>query len=230
MNDELALITPLAEEKNLLVGSLIDLGHRPDTLSLGRLACVRFASLSLTIAEGGHGKGQFAVQTQHLLEQRRFDAVICAGAAGGLHARVSVGDLVAATVTIEHDFMERFSPRPLPRFDGHASLLAKLRGTAERADCRFALHFGPIASGDEDVVCPQRASEVALKTEALCVAWEGSGAARACAFSGVPFLELRGITDHANHTAPQDFAANLALCMRNIAQVLHSGLRATSGS
>jgi adenosylhomocysteine nucleosidase len=52
------------------------------------------------------------------------------------------------------------------------------------------------------------------------VAWEGAGGARACAFSQVPFVEIRGITDTADHNAASSFETNLALAMGNIAQLL----------
>jgi adenosylhomocysteine nucleosidase len=135
-----------------------------------------------------------------------------------------VGDIVAATHTVEHDYTLRFVQRPLPRFEAHPPALDGLKQAYARGSQPFRLHFGLVASGDEDVVCPDRAAELARKTAALCVAWEGSGAARACLFSGVPFLELRGVTDYADKAAAQDFDVNLALCMANLAKLLHDWL------
>jgi adenosylhomocysteine nucleosidase len=80
--------------------------------------------------------------------------------------------------------------------------------------------FGAIASGDEDIIDPTRALELRGATGALCVAWEGAGAARAASFSGLPFLEVRAITDGADHTAAADFEANLERSMPNLAQIL----------
>jgi adenosylhomocysteine nucleosidase len=54
-------------------------------------------------------------------------------------------------------------------------------------------------------------------TGAIAVAWEGAGGARACRFSGVPFLEIRGITDSAGHSAPTDFEENLIIALHNLA-------------
>ena len=50
------------------------------------------------------------------------------------------------------------------------------------------------------------------------VPWPGG--ARASLFSGIPFLELRGITDTANHDAPADFAANLHIAMASAAALV----------
>jgi adenosylhomocysteine nucleosidase len=221
MHDVL-LLTPLQEERDALVAGLRRHGHASEAGRAGRLDCLRFPDLALALAIGGHGKAQFAVQTQHLLERLgKVDLVICAGAAGSLSNDVRVGDLVAATQTVEHDYTLRFVPRPLPAFAGHPAALAALRDAHARAELGFALQFGMVASGDEDVICSERARALAEKTGALCVAWEGSGAARACRFSGVPFLELRGITDVADKCAAQHFDENLALAMSNVALLLH---------
>lgn len=86
----------------------------------------------------------------------------------------------------------------------------------------FKLHFGGIASGDEDVVDAKRRSECQQLSGALAVAWEGAGGARACAFSQVPFLEIRAIVDNANEDGPRDFRVNLRMAMQNLAQVLRA--------
>jgi adenosylhomocysteine nucleosidase len=216
----IVLLTPLVEEQEALSAALSRVGHIPVSHRVGRLLCARFPAMALTLAVGGHGKAQFALQTQHLLDHGAADLVICAGAAGSLCPDIGVGDIVAATHTVEHDYTLRFVRRPLPRFTTHAGALDGLKQAHARTQLPFRLHFGPIASGDEDVVCSVRAAELARKTEALCVAWEGSGAARACLFSGVPFLELRCVTDQADKSAAQDFDVNLALCMENLARLL----------
>ena len=57
-------------------------------------------------------------------------------------------------------------------------------------------------------------------TGALAVAWEGAGGAKACAFSGVPFVEIRGVTDTADHNAASDFEENLGVAMSNLATLI----------
>ncbi len=74
------------------------------------------------------------------------------------------------------------------------------------------------------IISAERATAVATQTGALCVAWEGAGVARACAFNAVPFMEIRGITDAANKAAPMDFSRHLALALRNLACLLSTWL------
>ena len=59
-------------------------------------------------------------------------------------------------------------------------------------------------------------------TGALAVAWEGVGGAKACAFSRVPFVEIRGVTGTADHNAASDFEKNLEVAMSNLAMLIIS--------
>ena len=213
------IVTPLHEEFDFLVAALTALGHRGTPERVGRLDTLRFSSLNLLVAKGGHGKTQFGIQTCHLLDHLPdVKRVICAGAAGGLAPELAVGDVVAATHTHEHDFNNKFVQRPQPRFEGDPQTLNQLR-TLTQPD-GFALHFGIVASGDEDVIEVERGRQLREQTGAIAVAWEGVGGARACRFSQTPFVELRGITDTADHNAPAAFEVNLERAMNNIARLL----------
>jgi adenosylhomocysteine nucleosidase len=132
---------------------------------------------------------------------------------------VSVGDVVVATATVEHDYNNKFSERALPKFDGAETAITELRSVS-RSTKAFSVHFGPIASGDEDVVETERKKALHESTGALAVAWEGAGGAKACAFSGVPFVEIRGVTDTADHKAASDFEENLGVAMSNLATLI----------
>jgi adenosylhomocysteine nucleosidase len=82
------------------------------------------------------------------------------------------------------------------------------------------VHFGAIASGDEDIMTTGRRQRLREQTGGFAAAWEGAGGARACAFSGVPFLEVRGITDAADDGAAADFENNLEIAMGHIADLI----------
>jgi len=178
-----------------------------------------FAS-GVACATGGHGKVQFALTTQMLIRELSPRLVVCAGAGGGISTGLNALDVVAGVQTVEHDFNLRFVKKPLPRFTGDGASLTKLRETSEWPG--FRLHFGIVASGDEDIVDAVRAATVRASTEGLVVAWEGAGGARAAAFCKTPYLELRVITDMADGQAPQDFQRNVQAGMKNIAAVLHA--------
>ena len=214
------IITPMKEELDFLVQGCTKAGFHAERATVGKLPVVQLSDLSIALAWGGLGKVQFAVQTQHLLDTcNDWDLIICAGAAGALADEVSVGDVVVATTTVEHDYNNKFNNRALPKFDGAEAAIAKLRSVSHPAKA-FSVHFGPIASGDEDVVETERKKALHESTGALAVAWEGAGGAKACAFSGVPFVEIRGVTDTADHKAASDFEENLGVAMGNLATLI----------
>lgn len=187
-------------------------------LVVGRLTVMRIAELNAVAACGGLGKTEFGVRTQHLLEHLDVSMLVCAGGAGSLSPELALGDVIVATQTVEHDFKARFGGSLLPSFAGSAKAIETLQ--AVPSPNAFRIHYGTVASGDEDIVSPHRSNEIRQLTGALAVAWEGAGGARACAFSGTPFVEIRGITDHADGKAATDYHLNLLQAMDNIAAVL----------
>jgi len=216
------VVTPMQEELDSFLHGCARRGFPAEPDVIGRLPVVRLPNLNLILARGGTGKAQFAVHTRHLLDMSAdWGLVICAGAAGALADELAVGDVVVATTTVEHDYHNRFSARPAPRFDGAPDAIEGLRRVSLPSGS-FRVRFGTVASGDEDVVDAARRKTLQLSTAALAVAWEGAGGARACAFSDIPFVEIRGVTDTADHTAPSDFRANLAVAMSNIATLIIS--------
>jgi adenosylhomocysteine nucleosidase len=212
-------MTPLSEEQHLLVESLRRRGAEAHGRTIGAVVAHQFPSLSLLVAHGGHGKTQLAVQTRYVLDAVPSIArVACVGAAGGLASGVAIGDVVISVVTHEHDFWVKFVQRPQPLFPGDPELLEQLRQLPRSTT--YQVHMGVVASGDEDVVDQDRGNELHERTGALAVAWEGAGGARACALTGTSFIEVRGVTDSADHDASEDFETNLALAMDHVADII----------
>lgn len=217
---KILVVTPNANEIDCFLQSCAEQGVRSEVASVGKLSVTLFRDLEMGVALGGLGKTQFAVQTQHLIERcPDVRVVVCAGAAGALADSVAVGDVIVGTETVEHDIRNRFGPPLLPRFAGAAPVISTFRAVPH-TDLRFQVHFGSIASGDEDVVDTARRQAIQQVTSALAVAWEGAGGARASQFSGVPFVEIRGITDSADSTAATDFESNLSLSLGNVAKLI----------
>ncbi len=216
------VVIPTQHEFDLFLEGCAGHGLRAEDSIIGRLPVVRLVDLGIVVSRGGLGKVQFAVQTQHLLDAGPdWGVVVCAGAAGALVDDLSVGDVVVSTETVEHDINNRFGEPLLPRFGSPETALAAFRSVAPACSA-FRVHFGPIASGDEDVVEAARRKVIRELTGALAVAWEGAGGARACQFNDVPFVEIRGVTDRADSNAPSDFEANRRDVMGNVAALIIS--------
>ena len=211
----LLVVAPTQREFAALVAAIDELTPR----ALGRLEAAATPDGDLVVAPGGLGKAQFAVHTQHALEvlEAAPALVVCAGTAGALDRGLAIGDVVAATRTVEQDFK---AGGAAPEFEGHDATLERLRGDEALRRHDFTLHFGRIASGDEGIENRARADEIREATAALVVAGEGAGGARAAAFVGVPYLELRAVSDHAGPGATDDYLANTPRAMSNLAVVL----------
>ncbi len=238
------VISPLKKEFKALVNGLKGQGFVPTEGQTGRLPFVEFRELDMICSIGGHGKTQFALQTQHLLGYfNKVSRVICTGTAGSLTDLVKPLDVVIGTKTIEHDYQEKFSVTPLPEFLGCekmravfsssellssailpsstlSSAILSSSAVSPPLSVEFNIHFGPIASGDEDIIEPSRAHDLHKKTGCLAVAWEGAGGARAAKFHGLPFLEIRAASDSSNENTAADFNLNLVRAMENISRVI----------
>jgi adenosylhomocysteine nucleosidase len=215
----LLIAVPTEMEEAHLAAALAKLGATAEPSMHGRLPTRRLSALDAVIARGGLGKTQFAVQTQHLLSVADWRLVICAGSGGALSDELSTGDVVIATETVEHDIRKVARPT-MPRFAADESLIGRCRASVQDL-VNVRVHFGAIASGDEDIVGEERRAALRATTGAIAVAWEGAGGARACQFSEVAFLEIRGITDIANADGPRDFARHVASAMHNVAVVVN---------
>jgi adenosylhomocysteine nucleosidase len=212
---------PQVDEAQPLIDAFRHRAHRSRALQVGVMECFAIPALDMVVAIGGHGKAQFAVQAQYLIDRSPEARVfLCVGAAGSLTDSLKLGDVVVGTHSVEHDYKLRFVRQPSPCHDADATLLQEFRETVRTHTFRFRVHFGPIASGDEDIVDPVRAQELRAATEALCVAWEGSGGARAACFNGLRFLEVRCITDGADSDAAVSFHEHLVQVMPNVAELI----------
>jgi adenosylhomocysteine nucleosidase len=213
------IVIPTKLEMDLFIKKWSAAGLTHKVLSLGRHEALEFAQIGTAVALGGLGKVQFGIQTQYLIDKIEDPkAVLCIGASGAFAVDLSPGDVVVATETVEHD-IRKFSRPLIPRFASDGLLLAQFKCLSEKQRS-YNLHFGAIASGDEDIMSDNRKKELREKTGALAVAWEGAGGARACHFSDIPFIEVRGITDFASYGAEDDFFKNLEGVMGNLGELL----------
>jgi len=225
MLQKILVITPMKEEMTFFAEGCGEEGLRAKSVKVGRLTVQVYPELNLVVARGGTGKAQFAVQTQHLLDTDiQPDLVVCSGAAGALVDHLSVGDVVVGKATVEHDIREGFIDSPLPIFEADSDIIGSL-SQVTGDELPFSVHTGIIASGDEDIISDERRKALHSATGAIAAGWEGAGGegaggARACRFSDVDYVEIRGITDSANADAAQDFERNLELAMGNLARFL----------
>jgi adenosylhomocysteine nucleosidase len=118
LEPRILILCPLAREWSFLVRTF-EVSRHVERLHDLKIQAVYIPDWLALVAPGGHGKTQFAVQAQYLIDRfSSVELVICAGAAGSLAPELSIGDVVVGTETVEHDYRLLFATRPLPRFPG----------------------------------------------------------------------------------------------------------------
>lgn len=200
------IITPLKRELSHILEELKSKGFEIEQTNTGKQSVHFCPQLNSYFAVAGMGKSQLATQTTHLLlTLKNIQRVVCVGTAGSLASHIRVGDIIVADMIIEHDGLKS-------KFKTNLEIFKNIKDINVR--------IGPIASGDENIVSEQRAKDISTQTGALAVAWEGAGLARAANFIGVPFLEIRTISDFANANAINEFNNNLGTAMKSITNFL----------
>ncbi len=153
------VLIPDSDEADAIVGGFVRRGIHHKDVRLGSHPCVSLPSLDMLLSVGGNGKAQFGIQAQYLIDRNDgTELLACVGAAGGLAERVQIGDVVLGTATIEHDYKKRFNPGPVPRHDASPRVVNEFIRLTKSTVFPFHVHFGVIASGDEDIVDPIRAA------------------------------------------------------------------------
>lgn len=215
---------PLAKELDAFSRALAEAGVRVEPAE-ARVEAASAPDLGLLVTASGHGKAQFALTVQHIVERHGpFESVVVAGAAGALDPSLRPGDVVVGTASVEHDYRTRFhGDSPPPRHPASGALVEAITAALPEA---ASVRLGAIASGDEDVIEADRARALHAATGALCVAWEGAGGARVAAFNGLPFVEVRAVTDHADAEAAGSYRVHLLEAVGNVARALLPWLRA----
>ena len=216
-----AALIPTDREYESFISAMESLGHRAAPVDIGRIPCLSYWDGRLLTAQGGLGKVDFAVRTLHLIERGPpLDGVICLGTCGALASYLDIGDIVVATETVEHDFNRKLTEGPIPRFESDQSLLAAFEATQISLSDGLHVVYGPIASGDEGIDSSARARELIDKTGGIVAAWEGAGGAKACDFAGVPYIEVRCVSDLADEDAMTDYRENTPPAMLNLARLM----------
>jgi len=178
--------------------------------------------LSLGLIHTGVGPASTAVYLTRALAQQPIQAVLMIGCAGAYpHSDLKVGDLALATeevygdlgVETEEGFLTLADldipgdPPPIERIDlQHRLHLA----AAHHLRTVFATQAGHFRCGRFVTVSAgsgseNRSRQLALRTDGLCENMEGAAAAQACALYGVPFLELRGISNPTGTRDPRQW-------------------------
>jgi futalosine hydrolase len=195
----LLLVTALPAEADAVGAALPD----PSPTRIGPYAATTGTTGvgEVAVLAGGVGPAAAAAATAAVLAlAARWDAVLSVGVAGGFPGRAAVADVVVATATLAAD-LGADSPDgflalgelgfPGDRFAAPlaAGLTARLRAAS------VGPVTGPILTVSTVTGTAARAGRLATRHDAVAEAMEGAGVATAAGAFGVPFGEVRTVSN-----------------------------------
>ena len=179
----------------------------------------RIGSHDVVLAKCGVGKVNAARCAQILIDRSNPDFIINTGVAGGIGPNLKVGDMVLSTDLVQHDFRMNAlgcvdgcqtleGPKDKPTlFHGDEGLLTRFEKVAQETAGEAAIHRGRIASGDTFVADKASKEKIYKTFGALACEMEGAAIAQVAQAAGVPFLVIRAISDLADGSASESYAA-----------------------
>jgi adenosylhomocysteine nucleosidase len=188
----------------------------------------------VVVAEAGIGKVNTATVATLLATRFSARALVFSGVAGGLDPALAIGDVVVARRAIQHDagvieegrlhpyqagHVPFFNPTDHFGYEREPHLLEqveqRLRGLELSPLSREAggpgrppsLVFGTILAGDQFINCEATRERLHRDFDAQAVAMEGAALAQVAERFGLPWLEIRALSDLAGKESRFDFAA-----------------------
>lgn len=179
-----------------------------------------FAGTEITLAQCGIGKVNATICTQMLVDLYQPEGMIFSGVAGGLLPNMQVGDIVVASHLIQFDIdLTAFGRRHGELPDRDRMIQSDADMVRQSADCFDAvfegeadapnLMIGTVVSGDKFIEDSETLRWLQREFGALATEMEGAAVGYTCQLNNVPFIIIRGLSDTANESAPDDFKSNL---------------------
>ncbi len=199
------------------------------------------------LAEAGIGKVNTATVATILALRLDAGMLVFKGVAGGLDPNLAIGDVVVADRALQHDCGVIENQRLQPYQAGHVpffnpteqfgytvepTLLGRVRARLEGATLAPLsaqaggagrapeVAYGTILTGDQFINCEATRERLHREFGGRAVAMEGAAMAQVAERLGLPWLEIRALSDLAGHESHFDFAAFVDEVARNSATVL----------
>ncbi len=194
----------------------------------------RLDGAPVVLAEAGIGKVNTAAVATLLAARFHARILVFSGVAGGLDPALAIGDVVIGARAIQHDCgviedgrLQPYQPGHVPFFNPtealgyavEAGLLARVQARLEGLVLpplsalaggegrRPQLVYGTILAGDQYIHCEATRERLQREFAAQAVAMEGGALAQVAERLGVPWLEIRALSDLAGKDSRFDFAA-----------------------
>jgi futalosine hydrolase len=151
----------------------------------------------VVVLAGGVGPARAAACAGTAVPLERPDLVLCAGLAGGFAGRAGIGDVVVADAVVHAD-LGADSPSGFRSIAdlGLGEAVIRLPGSVvAAAAARTGAVVGPVLTVSTVTGTDARAAELARRHRPVAEAMEGAGVLAAALAHGVPFGEVRAVSN-----------------------------------
>ncbi len=209
---------------------------------------------AVVLVGAGIGKVNTALTATLLADRFGCRLIVFSGVAGGLDPALAIGDVVIADRTVQHDagvieheqlatyqagHVPFFNPTDRLGYAADAALIERLRErladfvlpplshAAGGGGVPPRIVFGTILSGDQYIHCEATRDRLHRKLGGHAVEMEGGALGQICEAFGLPWLNIRALSDLAGRESRFDFAtfvhevaASSAAILRRVLPVL----------
>ncbi len=221
----IGIIGAMIEEVTPLVEFFKNQGYKIEEIALGGNVFhkIIIQNDTLYIAYSKIGKVHAAITASVMIARFECKRIVFTGVAGGLDARLKVGDLLIATKLAQHDVDITafghplgFIPESAVYIEADSALNAIAKKVAQKLN--KPLMEGIIASGDQFICDESKKQWIIQNFQASAVEMEGASVAVVCNAFKIPFCILRSISDSADGSADVSFDEFLEEAARVSAQ------------
>ncbi|WP_058302506.1 5'-methylthioadenosine/adenosylhomocysteine nucleosidase [Gorillibacterium timonense] len=187
----------------------------------------RFQGKQVVLCKCGVGKVNAAICTQVLIDRYAVKTILFTGVAGALAPDLEVGDVVVSVECMQHDM--DVSPLGYPRgiipyqelsiFPADKQLVQVALEVGEERFHR-RIKSGRILSGDQFVANRDTVENLHREMNGICAEMEGASVAQVCAMNGIPYIVIRSMSDKADGSAPDNYAAFTQKAAKNSYQMI----------
>ena len=182
----------------------------------------------VVVVRSGIGKVNAGICSQILVDRYQVEGIINTVIAGSLRNEINIGDIVLATVAVQHDVDATGFGYPLgeipqmgiKEFPADERLRALAEECSKKANPDIQVFCGRVASGDQFISNKEKKNWIQDNFDAYCTEMEGAAIAQAAYLNNIPYLVVRAISDKADDSANMDYSEFEAKAVKNSVRLM----------
>ena len=182
----------------------------------------------VVVVRSGIGKVNAGICSQILVDRYQVEGIINTGIAGSLRNEINIGDIVLATVAVQHDVDATGFGYPLgeipqmgiKEFPADEKLRALAEECSKKTNPDIQVFCGRVASGDQFISNKEKKNWIQDNFDAYCTEMEGAAIVQTAYLNNIPYLVVRAISDKADDSANMDYSEFEAKAVKNSVRLM----------